>query len=137
MKKLFITLMACCLFIFHTHAQDNTKNTIKLNVLALLAVNISIQDEYTLNGNSGLCLGVSYLPERKIITNGVPADRETEIKDLSFSGFSITPEYRYYFKGNGPKGLYLAGYFRYAQYSTNEAEYKFKRHDSTNVVPNY
>ena len=130
MKKLFITLMAGYLFVFQTNAQD-LKHNLKLNLLSLLAVNISLQDEYTLNGNSAVCLGFSYLPERKIITNGVPEDRKVEVEDLSFSGFSITPEYRYYFKGNGPKGLYLAGYFRYAKYSTSEGLYKFKRDDGT------
>ena len=136
MKKLFIALLAGCLFVSYANAQD-LKHNLKLNTLSLLAFNISIQDEYTLNGNSAVCLGVSFLPERKIITNGVPEDRKVEVEDLSFGGFSITPEYRYYFKGNGPKGLYLAGYFRYAKYSTNEADYKFRRNDSTAGKPNY
>ena len=130
MKKLFFILISGCLFVFHTNAQD-LKHNLKLNVLSLLAVNISLQDEYTLNDNSSVCLGFSYLPTRKIITNGVPSDREVEIEDLSFGGFAITPEYRYYFSGKNPKGFYAAGYFRYSKYSTSEAEYKFKRDDGT------
>src|SRR5262245_24126841 len=105
MKKLFLTLIAGYLFVIVANAQD-LKHNIKLNVLALIPVNISIQDEYTLNDNSSVCLGVSYLPERNILTNGVPEERKTEIEDLSFSGFSITPEYRYYFSGKNPKGFY-------------------------------
>lgn len=138
MKKLLLGLMGGCLFVFSTNAQTTSQDTksdaksnIKLNILALLPVNISLQYEYTLNGNSGLCMGVSYLPERHMPGAAVSSQNEGKVEDLSFSGFSITPEYRYYFKGNGPKGLYLAGYVRYAKYTTPESDYKYDSNDGT------
>ena len=39
------------------------------------------------------------------------------VGDVKFSGFGITPEVRFYPKGEGAKGFFLAPFFRYTNYS--------------------
>ncbi len=123
MKKL-ITLILICSSIVPSLAQ---KNVLKINILSLALGNISMQEEYSINGHSSVALGASYLPSRGLPGFAVSNDPSNNAKDLSFSGFSITPEYRYYLKGNGPKGLYFAGYIRYSKYSADKFNISYDR----------
>ena len=125
-KPLLITL--CALLYLSAGAQNNN---LKINLLALSLGNISLQHEYSINGKSSIALGVSYLPSRGVPGFAVSEDPSKNAENLSFKGFGITPEYRYYFKGNGPKGLYLAGYFRYSKYSTSEYDFNYDRDDGS------
>src|SRR5438045_2533697 len=111
MKKLFIVLLFASVCIANAFAQQNI---IKLNGLALLTTNLSFQYERSLNGKSSFALGFSYLPQRGSPSFATSKDNSHNADDFKLGGFAITPEYRYYFKGDGPKGLYLAGYYRYA-----------------------
>ena len=124
MKRFVVLSMLSLLFSLTGLAQ---KNNLKINVLSLGATNISLQDEYSISGNSSIALGVSYLPERGLPSFAIKDDPSNNAKNLKLGGFSITPEYRYYFKGNGPKGLYLAGYFRYAKYTTKEYDFTYDK----------
>src|SRR6187551_248312 len=121
MKKLITSILAC--FIFTTIVAQ--ENIVKLNVLALGLSNISLQYERSLNVNSSVCLGFSYLPERGLPGFAEPDDPTHNAEDFKLGGFAITPEYRYYFSGNGPKGFYAAGYFRYSKYTTNDYEFSY------------
>ncbi|WP_192822538.1 DUF3575 domain-containing protein [Rufibacter sp. LB8] len=40
-----------------------------------------------------------------------------KVKETSFDGFGITPEVRYFFFGEAPRGLYGAGYLRYQDFT--------------------
>ena len=102
MKKIITT---CFILIgLTTQAQDNQ---IKLNLFALALGNISLQYEHTLKEHSSICLGVSILPSRYLPTVITDKDSSGALKLLSFSGFSFTPEYRYYFSGNAPTRILL------------------------------
>ena len=114
MKKSILTLFLG-LFLLNTQAQNDQ---IKMNILALSLGNISLQYEHTLNTHSSLCLGFSFLPSRGFPS--VAVDKNSSDYDataMKLSGWAITPEYRYYFSNKGPKGFYVAPYFRYASYS--------------------
>ncbi len=127
MKKLFTLILLFALFT-NVNAQQNN---IKINGLALALTNISMQYERSLNGNSSLALGVSYLPERGLPGFATSKDDSKTAEDFEFGGFAITPEYRYYFKGEGPKGLYLAGYFRYSKYTTTAFTFEYDQANNT------
>jgi hypothetical protein len=103
MKKL-ITLTLSCFIFSIVVAQENI---IKINALALGLSNVSLQYERSLNGNSSVALGVSYLPERSLPEFATPDDNTHNAENFKLGGFAVTPEYRYYFKGNGPKGFTL------------------------------
>jgi hypothetical protein len=127
MKKLITLTLSCLIFTIVT-AQENI---VKINALALGLSNVSLQYERSLNGNSSVALGVSYLPQRGLPGFATPDDDTHNADDFKLGGFAVTPEYRYYFKGNGPKGLYLAGYFRYSKYKTDDYEFSYDKSDGT------
>ena len=123
MKKIITVLILSTTFLF-THAQENI---VKINLFALGLSNISLQYERSLNTHSSVALGFSMLPSRSIPTFG---QFETSTPDYDFSkfeisGWSITPEYRYYFSNTGPKGFYVAPYFRYSSYSLDNFIVKY------------
>ena len=133
-KKIYLILL-CSLFFTTVFAQDKPdasakpehKNILKINLSSIVLTNIYLQDEFTLNSHSSIALGISYLPTRSLpsaITDNTP-----EIKDLEFTAFSITPEYRYYFTGKSPKGFYIAPYFRYSSFTTNAFRYIITKDD--------
>ncbi len=134
MKSRFIyaTLVAVLLCTGATYAQDNI---IKINLAALVFTNFSLQDEYSLNSNSSVALGVSFLPSRGLPSAFTKKDKTGNISDIKFGGFSITPEYRYYVSGNGPHGFYVAGYFRYAKYTMDNFVYNYT--DKNNITSHY
>ncbi len=115
MKKIITSFFI--LIALSVQAQDNQ---IKLNLFALALGNVSLQYEHTLKEHSSICLGVSILPSRYLPTVITDKDSSGALKLLSFSGFSFTPEYRYYFSGNAPKGFYIAPYLRYSKYGVDK-----------------
>ena len=131
--KLIATLLVAMLCLSATTKAQS--NIVKINLAALALVNISIQDEYSINGNSSVALGLSYLPTRGLPSVLSSKDSTGNIAGISFKGFSITPEYRYYVAGNGPEGFYIAGYFRYADYTLNNFYYNYT--NSHNITQLY
>ena len=105
-----------------TIAQEN-KNIVKLNLSSLIFTNISLQGEHVLNDNSSVALGISYMPKRGVPNIAADKDTTGNADNFSYSGFSITPEYRYYFSGKAPKGFYAAAYFRYSHLPTKDWDY--------------
>jgi hypothetical protein len=134
MKKIYV-LASLFLMISVAHAQEQAKQTttsevahdqiIKMNLTSLLFGNLYFQYEYVHTAHSSFALGVSWLPSRG------PWGSSDDMEDLSFSGYSITPEYRYHFSGKGAKGFYMAPYFRHAGYSTNSFQYTFEKDNGT------
>ncbi len=117
MKKLLLGI-----FIFSSLAANAQENIIKLNVLGLALGNIGVQYERTIGEHSSLALGVSYLPTRSLPQFIIDEDTTNSLKSLAFSGWTFTPEYRYYFSGKAPKGFYVAPYFRYSTFSVDEID---------------
>ena len=115
MKKIALSILMLSTII--SNAQTNV---IKLNLFALGLTNISMQYERTISEHSSVALGLSMLPSRGLPSAAINADSSGTLKGLTFSGWSITPEYRYYFSGKAPKGFYVAPYFRYSKYSIDK-----------------
>ncbi len=115
MKKLLLSIL-----LFSTVAVNAQTNVVKWNLMGLFLGNVSLQYERTLNEHSAVALGFGFLPSRGLPTIITDEDSTGDLKLLSISGFSITPEYRYYFSGKAPKGFYMAPYIRYSKYSIDK-----------------
>ncbi|MBK6400062.1 MAG: DUF3575 domain-containing protein [Bacteroidia bacterium] len=130
MKKILLSI-----FMLSAFAAGAQTNIVKWNAFGMFLGNISLQYERTLNEHSSVALGLSYLPSRGFPSAAITSDdqtQEADLKKLSFSGFAITPEYRYYFTGKAPKGFYVAPYFRYSKYSFDDV-YITYTNSNTNV----
>lgn len=106
------------------------KNTIKWNVPALAAHNFSLQYERVLNEKTSLALGLNLMPGGRVplaqsirsyylgeaSNKNVDAAEDFASKG-ELSGWSVTPEFRYYFGKHSHQGFYLVPYLRYAQYT--------------------
>ena len=101
-------------------------NSLEFGLFGLVNRNLFLNYERRLTDYASANIGIGYLiPGRLPHVNGalnILTDAETEgyvaeaLRDMKFSGVSITPELHYYFGKNGCKGLYLGGYARYADY---------------------
>ncbi len=110
MKKLFLlTILLASLTTARTFAQG-ASNTIKINPLSALFRTGSVFYEHKVSEKASVQLGAAF--------TGLKID------DTRFSGFSITPEYRIYPKGNALSGLYVAPYARYQNFSVKDEEAK-------------
>jgi hypothetical protein len=110
MKNLLKTFFLLLCFISLNHlsqAQSETtkKNLLKVNLLSPLLRTGSFFYERTLSSNSSLMLGLFY--------TGFSVD------DVSFSGFGLTPAYRYYLSSTkqAPIGFYVSPYGRFMRFS--------------------
>lgn len=77
-----------------------------------------------MNEHVGLLLQLGYTRSRIMPNSWFTIDTiasngsYTQTQRAQFNGgFQVTPEVRYYFKGEGTKGFYLGFYLRYSQYS--------------------
>lgn len=142
MKLKFYLALSAVLLTCSAMAQDNpdaskmygNQNILKLNLTSLGFMNVYFQDEYTLNGSSAVALGLSYMPSRSLPSAVVSNDPNGNAGNISFSGFSLTPEYRWYVKKHAPKGFYLAPYLRYSKYTTSSYTFSYDRDNGTKDV---
>lgn len=125
MKSIFsagLILMLLCPML--TRGQDTIvpdyQNIVKINTAALLLSNVSLLYERKLNGHWTVLLGSGYKwggSTPKVFGLGdIIIGSETS----GITGFSMTPEVRYYFNfcecGGSPSGLYAGLYGRYTKY---------------------
>lgn len=108
--KFFCTLIISIIPFVSSIAQTERMNALKMNVFSPFVQTFSVFYERALNEESSLQMGFFY--------TGFSID------DTKFSGFGLTPEYRYYFSDKGPmRGLYFAPYIRYQNFTLkNEYE---------------
>lgn len=107
MKTKILVLLACAVFVV-TSVQAQ-QNVIKINILAPIVKTLNLQYERALNDNSSLQLGLFYTA----FSSG----------DTKFSGFGITPEYRFYLSETpAPQGVYIAPFLRYQSFSLEDEE---------------
>lgn len=108
------------------------KNSVKWNVAALTTHTLSLQYERALSDRGSLSLGINLMPSGKVPLAEVIRDRylseashkneaaaEDFARNAELSGWSVTPEFRFYLGKKPHQGLYLAPYVRYARYSFN------------------
>lgn len=122
--KVSACILVMLLFPLMARAQDSIvpdyKNIMKVNTAALLFSNVSLLYERKLNEHWTVLAGTGYrwggsVP--KVLGLGdVIVSSETN----GITGFSITPELRYYFNfcecGGSPSGLYAGLYGRFTKY---------------------
>lgn len=102
-RKLQISIALCLL----TFGAAQAQNVIKINILSPIVKTFNIQYERAINANSSVQLGFFY--------TGFSAG------DTKFSGFGITPEYRFYLsESEAPEGVYLAPFFRYQSFKIKD-----------------
>jgi len=106
MKKIIVLALVGLLAIPAFAQESNVseeKNVVKVNTLSLIVGTGSIFYEREFNDNMSGQLGVAYL--------------NYSVEDTKFTGLILTPEYRFYPKGNAIDGFYLAPYVRYQNFS--------------------
>jgi hypothetical protein len=83
------------------------QNAIKVNIFSPIVRTLNIQFEHALNETSSFQIGAFY--------SGV------SIGDTKFSGFGITPEYRFYLSStSAPQGVYLGPFLRYQNFNLKD-----------------
>jgi hypothetical protein len=103
-RKLSAVLLCLVLSGTATYAQQNV---IKINILAPIVKTFNVQYERALNDQSSLQLGFFY--------TGYSTG------DSKFSGFGITPEYRFYLSETAaPQGVYIAPFVRYQSFTIED-----------------
>jgi hypothetical protein len=110
MRKIFLLLIAIITMGTSVLAHSNTdeqesKNTIKVNTLSLLVGSGSIFYEREIAPNSSLQLGTLYM--------------NYKISDFRYTGLILTPEYRFFPRGNAINGMYVGPYLRIQNYSAS------------------
>jgi hypothetical protein len=136
LTKLFLLAAFPCFIFFNVSAQETEKtentevanrNIVKLNFPGLFINNYSLQYERILTRKSSVALSFRFMPEGKIPLQSrfkeMLADEDPELQKtvdrLRISNIAITPEYRLYLgKGHG-RGFYIAPFYRYAKFKSN------------------
>jgi hypothetical protein len=109
-------ILSCLLAGLGVSAQDNV---LKLDVFNSVWGNYGLSYERVVNKKQAFNISVNFMPEKDLFKF---ADDmfviESEFKN-QLSGFSISPEYRFYFgkdQRKSPRGFYMAPYVRGSQY---------------------
>ncbi len=118
------SIILMLLFPMLVGAQDSIvpdyRNIVKVNIAALLVSNVSLLYERKLNEHWSLLTGAGYrwggsVPKAFGLGEVIVSSNTSGI-----TGFSITPEIRYYFNfcecGGSPSGLYAGLYGRYTKF---------------------
>jgi hypothetical protein len=101
--------MASLLAFKGTSSGSDKTNAIKINILSPVVKTFSVFFEHGMNEKSSIQLGFFYTGFK--------------ISDTKFSGFGITPEYRFHPSGDGLAGFYVAPFIRYQNFNlTSESE---------------
>lgn len=122
MKSITLTLFFFITYVA-ANAQMEKPNTVKLNFYSLGFKTLSLQYERVLNDNAAALLHFGYSLPRSLPSSIFSIDTIAnngsinQVSSAKFTGgIQVTPEFRYYFKGEGNDGFYLGGYLRYARY---------------------
>ncbi|THU34812.1 DUF3575 domain-containing protein [Niastella caeni] len=95
-------------------AQDGGSNAVKINPLSLFLATGNVAYERATGESQSFQLGLFY--------SGV------KLSSLKYSGFGITPEYRFYFGGRAEamNGVYAAPFLRYQNFKIEDTDTKDK-----------
>ena len=107
-KKFLLSAVMLCFLIAGSVKAQVQGNVIKFNIFSPIVKTINFSYEKTVSATSSAQLGVA-------ITS-------IKITDTKFSGFQLTPEYRFYLsETEAPEGFFAAPFVRYSSFSlTNE-----------------
>lgn len=118
-------------------------NILKVNLFALPLKNFSFQYERVVTKHISLALGIrtmpsSTLPFQSTFVNIADVTDQQTIDNLAkfkTGNLAITPEVRFYLskKGYG-RGFYIAPYYRYAKFSSEELPVEYNGSSNTNTI---
>ncbi|REJ82860.1 MAG: DUF3575 domain-containing protein [Bacteroidetes bacterium] len=137
MKKLLYLICVLLISSVSSYGQGEStvlKNNFKVNLTSLAAYNISMQYERSLTSHTALALGFSVLPLRGLPSFVIPEGDPDDLASLRFSGYSVTPEFRFYLSGKRSKGFYFAPYYRHSSYNCSYYELEYNIQDQVKGV---
>lgn len=97
-------------------------NVIKIGPLKLIQRSVALSFEHALNEDMSFGIGTNVFLRRDLFGNNeiINSSSNLTLKSIPFSGFTITPEFRYYIgEAAAPKGFYLNPFLRYLQYNSS------------------
>lgn len=107
MRRLIYTFLIGLFFIGAAHNSQAQSNVIKINILSPVVKTASVFFEHALADNKSAQLGFFYTG--------------ASIGDTKFTGFGITPEFRFYLgETSAPQGFFFAPYLRYQNFTLTE-----------------
>ena len=113
------------------------RNLIKFNVSGILLNTYDLQYERVLNKKQSIALTVGIAPnvplpfKSTLISDfGGNEDAKRAIQTTVFTRYTATLEYRFYFSGHAPRGLYFAPFLRYMDMKLDQ-DYTFTPSDNT------
>lgn len=126
MQKYILCLAISIGNLCSAHAQENPvvpKNTVKVNLSALLLRNYSVQYERQVGKKGSANLNVQVMPFGKLpfvstIRSQVDIS-EIDFDKFQVGSFGIVPEYRFYLGKQALKGFYLGLFGAYHEYKMN------------------
>ena len=104
-KYLLITVLLSAGISLKSIAQE-ASNTVKINPISALLRTGSVFYEHKLSEKTSVQLGAAF--------TGL------KLGDTKFTGFSVTPEYRFYPKASALSGVYLGPYARYQNFTVKD-----------------
>jgi hypothetical protein len=114
---------------------DPNLNFIKVNLTGIPLKNYSVQYERVIKRKMSFAIALRTMPStglpfKSAILDAVGTndpDTKNTIEQLKLSNFAVTPELRFYLskKGYG-RGFYVAPFYRYASFSTNDMVFTYQ-----------
>lgn len=126
MKNIILTIIFLFILV-NLHGQtlnkeSRTKNEIDLVVSDLLDGALQLKYERALGKHFSVNLGLGYKGEDGIINWSGLNTEKIQTNGISYSGFKIIPEVRYYLRNNDysvMKGFYIGAYLKYSNYKSD------------------
>lgn len=105
---------------------DSKNNLIKFNVFILSAPNFSLQYERNIFKKKSVGISFNYIGHQKLPFYRLMAKRlgnheytKEQLRNISLEGYSISPEFRFYFGKENFKGFYISPFVKYSMYNVN------------------
>ncbi|MCG2615527.1 DUF3575 domain-containing protein [Terrimonas sp. NA20] len=159
MKRFFIVLsLAVITGLSHQlHAQQTTggegsststadngnikKNLLKVNLTGLFVKNYSLQYERILTRKTSVALSFRTMPTSSVpfkgffrdVTDNDPYTNQV-IDNLRLSNIAITPEFRFYLGEGYGKGFYIAPFYRYAKFKSEDLVFEYDHGNTTESI---
>lgn len=112
----YFRLATIIVLIYSSFSAISQQNVIKLGIVDLMKYNIGY--ERAVNEDQSFQINIAILPSKDVPDQLLPDDVKELNLDSKFSGYSILPEYRFYYsKKDSPRGFYLAPYLKYSKYT--------------------
>ena len=136
-SSLLTTIFLFVVFCSGVYAQDKKKeqpkNLFKVNLTGLVLKNYSFQYERVFNKKISFALSYRTMPSSSVPLKSLildASDNDPDTKDvldaLKLSNTAITPEVRFYLNKKGfGRGFYIAPFFRYASFKTNNVKFTY------------